>query len=259
VTGALAGRRIVVTRPANQAQALAQMIAASGGEAIVFPAIEIRALEDTAALDAAIDRLEELDLAVFVSPNAVEQAMRRVLGRRTWPAHVAVATIGSGSESALRARGFSDVIAPAEQFDSEGLLALLPPTWAEGKNILIFRGDTGRELLGDVLSARGATVRYVACYSRVCPAADPRPLIEAWSTVRLHAVTATSSEGLRNFSSMIGVRGRTYLRQTPVFVPHPRIAACARSLALTHVIETSAGDAGLIAGLEAFFATDDAP
>jgi uroporphyrinogen-III synthase len=65
--GRLAGRRIVVTRPAGQNEGLAEMIRAAGGEPIVFPVLEILDLDDTRALVAAVDRLDEYDLAVFIS------------------------------------------------------------------------------------------------------------------------------------------------------------------------------------------------
>jgi uroporphyrinogen-III synthase len=65
---------------------------------------------------------------------------------------------------------------------------------------------------------------------------------------RVHAVTVTSSEGVDNLCDVAGSEGRALLTRFPVFAPHPRIAARARSHGF-HVIETGASDAGLIAGL----------
>ena len=48
----LEGRGIVVTRPARQAAALAALIEAQGGRAILFPVMEILDVEDRAHLDA---------------------------------------------------------------------------------------------------------------------------------------------------------------------------------------------------------------
>ncbi len=250
----LSGRRIVVTRPRAQAGALADMIAARGGTPIVFPALEIRALEDSSALDALIDRLHDFDWAFFVSPSAVACALERVALRRAWPQRVAVAALGRGSERALAGRGFRDITAPRCRFDSEALLELLPRERVAGKRIVVFRGEGGREHLGDTLRERGAAVEYIACYRRERPAADPTPLIEAWSRAAVDAVTATSSEGLANFFTMLGAHGQPSLQRTPFFVTHARIAAHARGLGLLAVFETEPGDAGLVAGLELFFA-----
>ena len=100
---ALAGRRIVVTRPAGQSGHLAGLIRAVGGEPVLFPTIEIRDVADSGPLAALIDRLDEFDMAVFVSPNAVEKAMG--LATRGWPARLHAATVGRGSVAALRRFG----------------------------------------------------------------------------------------------------------------------------------------------------------
>ena len=78
----------------------------------------------------------------------------------------------------------------------------------QGKRVVVFRGDGGRELLADELTARGALVEYATCYRRARPGLDPAPLLAAWAARRVsHAVTVTSSEGLRNLCEMVGRRG----------------------------------------------------
>jgi uroporphyrinogen-III synthase len=54
----LAGRRIVVTRPAGQAEGLCALIRDAGGEPLEIPALEIRDLADLAPFFAVADRLE---------------------------------------------------------------------------------------------------------------------------------------------------------------------------------------------------------
>ena len=123
----------------------------------------------------------------------------------------------------------------------------------KGKQVVIFRGDGGRELLGDTLKARGARVDYAECYRRGRPNLDAAPLLKAWARNELDAVTVTSSEGLRNLYEMIGALARQWLRKTPVFVPHARIAEVARELGLTRVIVTEPADEGLVRGLKEHF------
>jgi uroporphyrinogen-III synthase len=251
--GPLANRGIVVTRPAHQAVAFAELIRAAGGHPILFPVIEIAAIDDTRALNELIDRLEQFDRAIFVSPNAVYQAMTLIKARRALPVQLTYAAVGRGSVRELGKFGVTGVVAPA-RFDSEALLAL--PQFADvaGRRVVIFRGVGGRDLLGEALTARGARVEYAECYRRVRPRADPSPLLEAWQANALDAVTVTSSEGLQNFCALIGERGRAWLAKTPLFVPHARIAATARELALTAVVQTAQGDEGLLAGLQQWFA-----
>jgi len=250
---ALAGRHIVVTRPAGQAAHLAEALAELGAHPVLFPVLAIEDLDDTTPLlDAAI-RLDQYDWAMFVSPNAVDKALAVILARRQWPESVRVATVGKSSEQALARHGIRDVVAPQQRFDSEALLAL--PEFADvaGRRVVIFRGDGGRDLFGDTLKARGAEVDYVTCYRRGMPATDPAPLLKLWSEGRLDALTVTSSEGLRNLCDMVGKLGQGWLKRTPTFVPHARIAAQARALGLHEVIETGPADAGLLAGLLEYF------
>ncbi len=249
----LQGRRIVVTRPAGQNERLAALIRAAGGEPIVFPVLEIADPADPRALAAAADRLDAYDLAVFVSPSAVERAMRAIRARRGWPAGLKAAAVGPGSAQALHRHGVTEVIVPADRFDSEGLLARPELAAVAGRRIVVFRGAGGRELLGDTLRSRGATVDYVECYRRVRSEVDPAPLVRAWDRGEVDAVTVSSSEGLHNLFELLGEPARERLRRTPLFAPHARVAAAARALGCERVIETAPGDAGIGAALAAFW------
>lgn len=253
----LAGRHIVVTRPAEQAQHLAGLISAAGGEVVLFPVLTISAVDDQSQLAAIATRLEQYDLAVFVSPNAVDHALPPILARRTWPERTAVATVGKVSERALARFGLTRVIAPQLRFDSEALLELPELQHMTGKRVVIFRGDGGRELLGETLLARGASVDYLTCYRRGKPLGDAAPLRALWARGALDALTLTSSEGLRNLYAMLDGAGRESLARTPLFVPHSRIAAEAGKLGLEQVIATPPGDEGLIEGLIAHFAAHE--
>lgn len=249
----LAGRGIVVTRPAQQSGPLAGRIGAAGGEAILFPVLEIIDTPDLQPLIDVIARLDDYQLAVFISPNAVVRAMKQVVARRQWPAAMRVAAIGKGSVRELERFGVSGVLAPERHFDSEHLLELPELQAVAGQRVVIFRGDGGRELLGDTLAARGARVDHVECYRRARPAADAAPLLQAWAGNRLNAVTITSSEGMRNLFAMVGPSGQPLLQQTPLFAPHPRIAAVARELGCRNVIESAPGDDGLMDALLRYF------
>jgi len=233
---------------------MAALIRAAGGEPVLFPALEIVDAEDLQPVLALVDRLDSFDLAIFISANAVEKALDLVHSRRAWPAGLRVATVGRGSERALERHGFAAVIAPRERFDSEALLDLPQLKDVRGKRVVIFRGDGGRELLGDTLSARGAVVEYAECYRRRRPQADLAPLLALAARRQLDAFTVTSSEGLANLHDMLGEAGRRWLRQTPLFAPHERIAAAARAMGVQTVVLTGPGDEGLVAGLAAFFA-----
>lgn len=252
----LAGKRIVVTRPRERSEGLATLIRESGGEPLVVPAIEIRDLEDPAPFFATAERLAGFGLAIFVSPSAVRKALallRAHRGETPWPAGLKVAAIGRGSRRELEREGFTGVISPATDADSEALLALPELARVEGLRVVIFRGAGGRELLGETLAARGASVEYAECYVRARPEAGAQALLAAWARGALDAVTVSSSEGLANLYEMLPEPGREWLRRTPLFVPHARVAHKAARLGLRRVAVAGPDDAAMLAALVAYF------
>ncbi|MBP6708262.1 MAG: uroporphyrinogen-III synthase [Candidatus Accumulibacter sp.] len=253
MTQPLSGRTIVVTRPRAQAVRLAAWINEQGGEAVVFPLLEISPVVDPTPLHAAITRLDAYSLAVFVSPNAVDFSLPALLACRTWPAALRPVAIGPSTVAALASHGVEGTLAPLGRFDSEAVLELpqLQAAAVAGKRVLIFRGNGGRELLAAVLRERGAEVDYVSCYQRSAP--RDGDLLEAlWRSDRLDALTLSASEGLRNLLDLLDERARACLRRTPVFLPHQRIAELARQLGLQRVILTGPADAGIMAALSAY-------
>jgi len=245
----------VVTRPAAQAGHLVAEIERQGGHAVLFPVLEIQDVEDSQPLRDLAQRLDAIDLAVFVSPNAVNKALTLICAQRPWPEHLPVAVMGGGSAREVARFGIRDVIAPTERHDSEALLELpqMQATAMAGKRVVILRGDGGRELLGDTLATRGAKVEFVTCYRRGKPDRDATPILQLWANRQLDAITVTSSEGLRNLFEMIGSTGQAALRNTPLFATHQRIVEAGRALGLQCLVPTAAGDEGLLAGLINYF------
>jgi uroporphyrinogen-III synthase len=256
----LSGRHVVVTRPAGQATHLAEALVEAGASPVLFPVLAIAPLSDTTALVEGIIQLDRYDLAIFISPNAVTMGLREVLARRSWPENLRIATVGRSSEAALQAHDLAgqetQILCPQGRFDSEALLELPELRNVQGKNIIIFRGDGGREMLAETLRSRGALVDYLSCYQRSRPTQGPEPLMRLWEAGQLDALTVTSSEGLQNLAVMIGPLGLAWLKKTPLFVPHPRIAAAADALGIHTVVLTDPADAGLMAGLLRYFDHD---
>lgn len=251
---ALAGVRVLVTRPRDQAENLARLIEARGGEAIRFPVIEIAEPQDTRALLAVIDRLKDFALAIFISPNAVKRAMNLILARGGLPPALLVACVGRGSARELKHFGVDKVIVPPDRFDSEALLELPELQQVAGKRVVIFRGDGGRELLGDSLRARGAEVVYAECYRRLRPDTDSTPLLRRWARGEVDIVSVTSVDGLRNLFDMLGKDGQPWLIRTPVVVVSERMAQVCRELGFTTEPRVAAtpGDEAILEAIQAW-------
>ena len=249
MSGRLEGLGVVLTRPRAAADALARPLQAEGARVFVFPALAIEPIAPTAALEALLARLATFDVAIFVSANAVEHGLAMARRAGAWPVKLGVAAIGEATAEALRNSGIERVISPPERHDSEGLLALAQLQVVRGQDVIVFRGEGGRERIKEALEARGARVEYAECYRRVRPAFDARPLVEAWRRGEVQAVSALSAETLRNFVDMLGPDSRELLASAALVVPHPAIAADADARRFARVAVAAHGAAGLIEAL----------
>lgn len=255
----LSNVRVLITRPAAQAQRLAQLIERAGGEAIHFPALEIAAPLDSTALKRVLADIARFDIAIFISPNAVAYGLAHLKEHVGLPPHLTIAAIGRGTAKALVETGVTKIIVPPDGSDSETLLALPQLIDVTGKRIVIFRGEGGRELLGDALRARGAEVAYAECYRRVRPATDAAPLAARLNAGNLDIVTVTSVETLHNLHDMLDPPSRERLRRLPIVVVGGRQAEACRALgwAREPVVARGASDEAILAALEAWRASQN--
>ncbi|MFP5344220.1 MAG: uroporphyrinogen-III synthase, partial [Gammaproteobacteria bacterium] len=225
---------------------LCELIEEQGGRALLFPVLEIVAAGESPALLDLVDRLDEFDIAVFISANAVDKALSLILARRPLPAHLQLAAVGNSTARQLQEFGIHADLIPSQGFNSEALLALPEMQEVHGKNIVIFRGAGGRELLAQSLRERGARVEYAEVYRRARPQADVGALLEGLRQNKVQVVTATSSEAVRNLLEMAGKEGAQRLRALPLVVLSARIAEDARALGFKSVtVAKLAGDGAL--------------
>jgi uroporphyrinogen-III synthase len=250
---------VIITRPLAQAQPLAARVAALGRPVEVLPLLEISPLPDTAQLRAELAQLSSYALVAFVSPNAIDAAFAHI---RAWPDGVIAAVVGEGSRAALAAHGVNDanarIASPADpaHSDTEHLLQALDLQALRGARVLIVRGESGRELMGDAFRAAGADVTVVAAYRRQVAAMTP---VLAATLVRLLSAPAdwviTSSEALRGLLQLAGQLDDGHasvakLQQQHLIVPHARIAQTANGLGFHSITQTGSGDERLLAALQ---------
>jgi uroporphyrinogen-III synthase len=246
--------RVLVTRPAHQAETLARKIEADGGEAVRLPTIEIVAPTNSAALHAILDRLSEFAFAIFISPNAVRQFLPLVRARGGVPSGLRLAAVGQGTLRILNEEGFDKVLAPPERFDSEALLEFLPAAVVAGKNVLIVRGEGGHRLLGEELGARGARVDYAECYRRVSPRQPDAAILARLRRGEIDILILTSIEGARNLCALVDEAGRAALLAIPAVVVSERLAQTCRELGFHGelCVAAQASDAAILAALHAW-------
>jgi len=240
---------IAITRPADQAQKLSKLITENGGTPVLFPLIEITPLEDYGVFEQKLSELTEYDWAIFISSNAVQHGMPRLLKHFGHiPENLKFATIGPVTASELTKFGVKDVLTPQDRFDSESLLRLSTMQSVKNQRIMIFRGVGGREILADTLKARGALVDFAECYQRINPQMDTNLLTTLWQNKQLHAVVVTSSEAMRHLLDLSTSNQQVadWIKHVILCVNHARIAETPVALGLKVAIAHAPGDEAML-------------
>jgi uroporphyrinogen-III synthase len=262
-------KTIVVTRPSGQARQLIEVltraIEASGigkrslPEILSLPLLTIVPKSDEYLADHIATVLSDADLAIFVSPNAIESVMR--LLERDWQDFskkiIPIGVMGGSSHLALKNHGIgleenpTPIIIPKnnENWDSEGLwreLVSLQWNW-RNKKVVIFKGEGGRDWLADTLTKAGANVEAISTYSRV-PLDLDNP---AWHLVREMDLSKslwllTSSEAVRYLGEVMQDQFTQNLNTASALCPHHNIADAAELIGFGEVFTSEPGDEALI-------------
>jgi len=240
---ALANIGVAITRPINQAKKLTQLIQAAGGNVITFPLIEITALDDYSAFEQVIADINSYDWILFISSNAVENSLPRLM-KQGIPKQLKFAAIGPTTAKSLQAFGIDEVLIPQDRFDSESLLSLPAMHDMQGKKVMIVRGIGGRDVLANTLSERGAQITFAECYQRVNPQTNCHALEQAYKDGKLHAIVVTSSEAMRYLIAMAGESD--WLKQITICVNHARVAEQPLEMGLKVKVAKAPGDEGML-------------
>ena len=206
----MAQPKVLITRSAHQASALAEELRARGVETVSVPAIELAEATSFAALDNAIVRLETFHWLLFTSANAVEVFVRRGGGRGA-PAQK-VAAIGLTTARALGTEGFRTDLLPAQAVGESFVEALLPFARREdgsATRFLLVRAEVARDHLPEKLREAGADVTVVPAYRTVIPGSSVEAIRDLFSERERwpSAITFTSSSTATNVLALLEVAG----------------------------------------------------
>ena len=245
----LFGRRIVVTRARDQAEALAGTLRVLGADVIEMPAIEIVPAADYGPLDRAIAELASYDWLIFTSANGVRYFMERLdQSRQDLRAlRARICAIGDATRNAVTALHLK-VDLMGEEFVAESLVEAFRSIDLAGKRVLLPRAAVARDILPRKLRERGACVDVVEAYRSVAPAGLAKQAGEVFSGGRRPDwVTFTSSSTVQNF---VRVAGRDVLSGVKVASIGPVTSATAKKLGLQISVEAKVFTSdGLVAAI----------
>jgi uroporphyrinogen-III synthase len=216
----------LITRPAGKADNLLasldeQGIAYTYQPLIITQQVKLKAKDVT--------MLEQAELLIFVSVSAVN-ALTQQINPGQLSGHLFA--VGSTTAAVLQRWSECEVIVPQDQ-RSEGLLALPQLQQVKGKQVVVVRGNSGRELIKQQLIARGATVKYVQSYNRLPLPLDGGQLWQLWQQQQVRCIVATSNEILQQLFALMPQAGRAWLQQRHWLLVSPRMHELALALGIS--------------------------
>lgn len=243
--------RLLLTRPAEESQALAQTLAEVDVYSASLPLLAIEPLPVSQANRSIIYDLAAYCAVIVVSKPAARLGLAML--DEVWPQPPMQKwfTVGAATAQILDDYGLH-VYFPDHGDDSEALLHLPPFQQALSgydPKVLIMRGEDGRELLAERLRERGVVVDYLPLYRRHLPQYPAFALPDTVKAERLNGLVVSSGQGFEHLRELAGDAWPT-LAQMPLFVPSPRVAEMARAAgALTVVDCRGASASALLAAL----------
>lgn len=262
--------RVVLTRPAGDAQPWADGLQKAGHEVLLLPLIDIQPPADVRPIQEAWARLADYQAVMFVSSNAVQffMAQRPVADgseASIWPR---AWVTGPGSQQTLLRLGWpGDKVdvppANALQFDSLALWAQVQTQVQPGARVLLVRGssvpgiapvqvatDAGgaNQWMVQQLRQADASVVFCQAYERHAPVLTARQQALAHKATGPGVVWLfSSSEGLTHLQQALP---DLQFQKTLALATHPRIAGHAQALGFRRVTVVRPVLAQVIASIE---------
>lgn len=207
-------KKILITRPRAQADEFAAKLREAGFDAVFFPVIEIRPVENNIALERALSRLGCYEWAVFTSTNAVDVVFEQ-FPDVNWK-DIKLAAVGPKTAEALKSHGVTPDGVP-QDYVSEAILQGLGDL--VGKWVLLPRAEIARKELPEAIFNAGGVPHEITVY-KTLPA---RPSDDALAMLSsgVDVITLTSQSTVQNFISIAKQHGLD-----PLHLPNDPVFAC---------------------------------
>ena len=263
----LFGRRVLITRPREQARDLVERLQALGADTIEAPMIRITPPDDPTPLLQAAEDPSGFDWIIFTSANSVEGFMTALLSHHRDVRALKgprLCTVGPGTAERLRRYSIVADVLP-DEYRAEAVIGALEAHGSlTGARVLLPRSDIGREVIADQLRTAGAVVTDVIAYRTVLDELQREGDPDVYGMMlegRIDIVTFTSASAVRNFVRVYGADQVTdLLKNTTVAVIGPVTADAARQAGITVSVQPDSYTmTGLVDAIAAHFSPATTP
>ena len=237
---------VLITRPEQQGLKLAKQLQTMGMNTQVQPMFDYQPFSNKAHIQALLTS-HSPQIVIFVSVAAVKFA-NAIWSLNTWQVNTIIA-VGQATQLALQQLNIDSIINEQCQ-DSDGVLSLKTLNQVADKNILIVRGNGGREHLAQTLAKRGAKVQYFESYQRIWRTFT-EDITKQWQIAKINCIVITSNALLESIVQLIQNKDK-YWRHTCLWiVASERIADNAKRLGLGNIFNANgASDEAIISALQ---------
>ena len=202
----LCGKKIIVTRAADQAGEFSDMLAARGATVLECPTIRLVEPESWQLLDIAIRDLPGYDWLVLTSGNAVRYFFHRLealgLDARAL-AQCRVCAVGPKTADEVRSFGIKPDLVPTD-YKAEGIVEEFARLDLHNSRVLYPCADKARDIIPRELKRLGAHVDNPVAYRNIFPERLPPETLFALEKRSVDCITFTSSSTVQNLAAMLG-------------------------------------------------------
>ena len=215
----LEGKRVVVTRAAEQSKSLVEALKGMGAEPVLLPMVAFAPPDDVSMLDQAIRELRSYDWIFLTSQNALRALRERcdLLRMNLCEAFgdVRVAAVGPATEEAAESEGLRVSYVAAKR--QGATLAEELSEQVRGKHVLLPRSDRANPELVERLKQMGAEVFEVCAYKTMRPERDDAETAATIVKGRTDAVLFFSPSAVHHLQELLGHQEFVALSQRSIF------------------------------------------
>lgn len=202
----LKGKRVAVTRAAEQSEQLVQALRERGALPVVVPIVAFGLPDDPSLLDDAIRDIQSYDWVFLTSQNALRAMQERSqilqLPLAQAMAGVRVAVVGPATAEAAENAGLK-VTHVARKHQGVSLAEELAEE-IKGKRVLLPRSDRANPDVIEKLRRLGAQVREIVAYKTIRPDHQDLRKVEALAKEGVDAVLFFSPSAVHHLQDLLG-------------------------------------------------------